>query len=54
MCSGVNCYILIYSPYKARESAKRGTVLIDCSSTEEGSDSDNEDELEDREKDDEQ
>ena len=40
--------------YKARESAKRGTVLIDCSSTEEDSNSDNEDELEEREKDDEQ
>ena len=34
--------------YKAREFAKRGMVLIDCSSTEEDSDSDNEDELEDR------
>ena len=34
--------------YKAREFAKRGMVLIDFSSTEEDSDSDNEDELEDR------
>jgi len=40
--------------YKARESAKRGAVLIDCSSTEEDSNSDDEDKLEDREKDDEQ